>query len=149
MTLLRRSRIRSSHMALAVCFSAFLLASCAQVRTPASEPYLSAAAPPQVQELRWSKGRLPRSLDPARAAASPESDIVCSLFEGLTKIDPATMNAIPAGAEKWSNSEDGKVWTFHLRKDARWSNGKHVTAANFVASWKRAAAMGAHSDLFT
>src|ERR1043165_6576161 len=128
-----------------------LFVSCTQVKPPASEPYLSATAPPQKQELRWSNGKLPKSFDPARAAASPDSDIVCALYEGLTEIDPATLNAVPAAAEKWSVSDDGKVWTFHLRKDARWSNGKRVTAADFVSSWKRAAPIAGrngHPELF-
>ncbi len=115
------------------------------------EPYLAATAPPQVQELRWSNGKLPKSFDPARAAASPESDVVSALFEGLTEIDPQTLEAVPAGAEKWSVSEDGKNWTFHLRKNARWSNGDRVTAADLVASWKRAATITpkpAHPELF-
>ena len=150
MTLLRRSRPVNSLATLAAAWLAVsLLSSCAQIRTPASQPYISAAAPPQVQELRWSNGRLPHSLDPARAAAAPESDIVCALFEGLTEIDPTTLNALPSAAEKWNVSEDGRTWTFHLRKEGKWSNGKRVTAANFVASWKRAAAIGTRPDLFS
>ena len=45
-------------------------------------------------------------------------------------------------AEKWNVSDDGKTWTFHLRWDAKWSNGKRVVASDFVASWKRIIAMG-------
>src|SRR6478752_9926939 len=124
MALLRHSRIGYSFATLSVVgLAVSLLSSCTQVMTPASQPYLSAAAPPQVQELRWSNGKLPASLDPARASAAPESDIVCALFEGLTEIDPSNLNALPAAAEKWSVSEDGKTWTFQLRKDAKWSNG--------------------------
>lgn len=127
-----------------------LFASCTQVKTPAAEPYLSATAPPQQQELRWSNGKLPRSFDPARAAGSPESDIVCALYEGLTEIDPSSLNAVPALAEKWTSADDGRFWTFHIRRDARWSNGKRVTAGDIVASWKRAASLkgGAHPELF-
>ncbi len=129
---------------------ALLASACTQVKTPTAEPYISSTAPPQVQELRWSNGKLPKSFDPARASASPESDIVCSLFEGLTEIDPTTFNAVPALAEKWTSAEDARFWTFHLRKDAKWSNGKRVTAADIVASWKRAAAIqgSAHPELF-
>src|SRR3954469_14095068 len=102
MTLLRRQRIRKALTAFAAALTAAsLLASCSQVKPPAAEPYLSATVPPKVQELRWSNGKLPRSFDPARAAASPESDVVCALFEGLTEIDPTSLNAIPAAAEKW------------------------------------------------
>ena len=93
---------------------------------------------------------MPKSIDPARAAAAPETDIVRAIFEGLTEIDAKTLNAIPAVAEKWSASDDKRVWTFQLRKDARWSNGKHVTADDFVLSWKRLASLGditAHREL--
>jgi oligopeptide transport system substrate-binding protein len=127
------------------------LTSCTQVKTPEPDQYLSASTPPQVQELRWSNGKLPKSFDPARAAAAPETDIACALYEGLTEIDPATLNAVPAAAEKWSVSDDGKTWTFHLRKDAKWSNGKAVVASDFVNSWKRVLALGpksAHPELF-
>ena len=127
-----------------------LLAACTQVKPPAAEPYLSATTPPERQELRWSNGKLPRSFDPARAAAAPESDIVCALYEGLTEIDIATLNPVPAAAEKWTVSDEGRTWTFQLRKDAKWSNGKRVTADEFASSWRRAAALrGApHPELF-
>jgi oligopeptide transport system substrate-binding protein len=131
--------------------AAALFASCTQVKPPELDQYISATAPPGKQELRWSNGKLPKSFDPARAAAAPETDIVCALYEGLTEIDPATLNAVPAAAEKWSVSEDGRTWTFHLRKEAKWSNGKRVTTADFVSSWKRAAGLGtnaAHPELF-
>jgi ABC-type oligopeptide transport system substrate-binding subunit len=128
-----------------------LLAACNQVKPPEANQFISASTPPVVQELRWSNGKLPKSFDPARAAAAPETDIACALYEGLTEIDPATLNAVPAAAEKWSVSDDGRTWTFHLRKDAKWSNGKRVVASDFVNSWKRVAAMGAnaaHPELF-
>lgn len=83
-----------------------------------------------------------KSFDPARAAAPPETDIVRAVFEGLTDTDPKTLEAIPAVAKKWSSTEDNKVWTFELRKDAKWSNGDQVTAEDFVRSWKRLSEMG-------
>ena len=147
---IKKADVRTAALAVACCAVA-LFASCTQVKPPEPDQYISASTPPQVQELRWSNGKLPKSFDPAKAAAAPETDIVCSLFEGLTEIDPATLNAVPAAAEKWSVSDDGKTWTFHLRKDAKWSNGKRVTAADFVNSWKRAVALGpnaAHAELF-
>jgi len=94
---------------------------------------------------------MPRTIDPARAASAPETDIVRALFEGLTETDASTLQAVPAAAEKWSRSDDFRTWTFHLRKDARWSNGDHVTAYDFVTSWKRLASLGdkvAHPELF-
>ncbi|HEX3100598.1 MAG TPA: peptide ABC transporter substrate-binding protein, partial [Pyrinomonadaceae bacterium] len=79
-----------------------------------------------------------------------ETDVVRAIFEGLTEIDSKTLDAVPAAAEKWSASDDKRVWTFQLRKDARWSNNKHVTADDFVTSWQRLGTLGektAHREL--
>lgn len=95
---------------------------------------------------------MPKSLDPARASAPPETDLVRAVFEGLTELDSATLEPMPAAAERWTSSEDFKTWTFHLRADARWSNGKPVSAEDFVRSWKRLGQLGestAHRDLLT
>ena len=46
-------------------------------------------------------------------------------------------STIPGVATSWETSADGKTWTFHLRKDARWSNGQPVTANDFVYAWRR------------
>ncbi|MFP3442983.1 ABC transporter substrate-binding protein, partial [Pantoea sp. SIMBA_133] len=45
----------------------------------------------------------------------------------------------PAAAKEWEKSEDGKTYTFHLREDAKWSNGEPVTAEDFEYAWKRLA----------
>ncbi len=127
-----------------------LVSSCTQIQRPAAEPFFAATEPPPKQEFRWSNGKTPKSFDPARAAAAPETDIVRALFEGLTEIDSKTLDAMPAAAEKWSVSEDKRIWTFQLRKDARWSNNKRLTADDFVISWKRLGTLGdknAHRDL--
>ncbi|MBK9766551.1 MAG: hypothetical protein IPP63_05780 [Chloracidobacterium sp.] len=83
----------------------------------------------------------PKNLDPARAAAAPETDIVRGIYEGLTDLDAKSLKEVPGVAEKWESSDDLKTWTFHLRGDARWSNGEAVTANDFVRSWKRLADM--------
>ena len=77
------------------------------------------------------------SLDPALATAQPDSRILRAIFEGLTRPDPATNAALPGVAERWEVSEDGLRWTFHLRADARWSDGSPVTADDFVFSLRR------------
>lgn len=128
-----------------------LISSCTGIDKPKTEPFYAQTSPPAKQEFRWSNGKSPNSFDPAKAASAPETDIVRALFEGLTEIDPTSLKEVPAAAEKWSGSDDLRVWTFHLRKDARWSNGQRVTADDFVSSWKRLAALGdkaAHRDLF-
>jgi ABC-type oligopeptide transport system substrate-binding subunit len=124
-----------------IIFASFLTA-CSELEKPKTEPFYAQTAPPQKKEFRWSNGKMPKSFDPALAAAPPETDIVRAVFEGLTDTNPKTLEAIPSVAEKWTASEDFKTWTFYLRKDAKWSNGERVTAEDFVSSWKRLAEMG-------
>jgi oligopeptide transport system substrate-binding protein len=127
------------------------LSACAEIQKPAPEPFYAETTPPAKQEFRWSNGKAVKSFDPAQAAAAPETDIVRALFEGLTDIDSHTLKEKPAAAERWTSSPDLRVWTFQLRKDARWSNGKRVNANDFVRSWKRLANLRdkvAHRDLF-
>lgn len=124
--------------------------SCADFEKPQTEPFFAETAPPPKQEFRWSNGRLPKNLDPAMASAAPETDLVRAVFEGLTETKSSDLKAIPAAADKWKVSEDGRVWTFTIRESARWSNGKPVTAADFVRSWNRFANLGeraAHRNL--
>lgn len=106
------------------------------------ETYYGNVIVPQTQELRWSNGGLPRVFDPARAAAAPDTDAVRAMFEGLTDYDPRTLAPVPAVAVEWSSSPDHREWTFHLRSDARWSNGDRVKAQDFVRSWQRALSLG-------
>lgn len=98
--------------------------------------------PPRAQEFRWSDGGLPQTFDPAFAAAPPDTDAVRALFEGLTDYDPQTLTPVPAVATRWESSHDGRVWTFYLRDNARWSNGEKVTANDFVRSWQRTLKIG-------
>jgi len=62
--------------------------------------------------------------------------IIENTTEGLTQFDKDS-NIVPAIAESWDLSTDGLTYTFHLRKDAKWSNGTPVTAADFIFGWKR------------
>src|SRR6185503_19457101 len=112
--------------------------------------YYGKVTPPRAQEFRWSDGGLPQTFDPAFAAAPPDTDAVRALFEGLTDYDPQTLTPIPGVATRWESSHDGRVWTFYLRDNARWSNGEKVTAADFVRSWQRTLKIGAlapHTEL--
>jgi oligopeptide transport system substrate-binding protein len=104
--------------------------------------YYGKVAPPRSQEFRWSDGGLPQTFDPAFAAAPPDTDAVRALFEGLTDYDPQTLAPVPGVATRWESSHDGRVWTFYLRDNARWSNGEKVTAADFVRSWQRTLKIG-------
>jgi ABC-type oligopeptide transport system substrate-binding subunit len=114
------------------------------------EPYYGRLVVPRVQEFHWSDGGLPQTFDPAFAAAPPDTDLVRAIFEGLTDYDPRTLNPVPAVATSWEPSNGGRVWTFYLRDDARWSDGELVTASDFVRSWRRTMKIGElapHTDL--
>ncbi|WJY17088.1 oligopeptide ABC transporter substrate-binding protein OppA [Pectobacteriaceae bacterium CE90] len=87
------------------------------------------------QELVRNNGAEVASLDPHKIEGVPESNVSRDLLEGLLVTDPDGHPA-PGVAESWDN-KDFKVWTFHLRKNARWSNGDPVTAQDFVYSWRR------------
>ncbi|OIZ49164.1 oligopeptide ABC transporter substrate-binding protein OppA [Citrobacter freundii] len=89
------------------------------------------------QTLVRNNGSELQSLDPHKIEGVPESNINRDLFEGLL-ISDVDGKPSPGVAEKWEN-KDFKVWTFHLRKDAKWSNGTPVTAQDFVYSWQRLA----------
>ncbi|MFN0277609.1 MAG: peptide ABC transporter substrate-binding protein [Pyrinomonadaceae bacterium] len=144
------NRAVSFFLLISVIFAA-VFSACSEIEKPQPETFYAESVPPVKQEFRWSNGKMPKSFDPARAAAAPETDIVRALFEGLTDIDARTLKEIPAAAEKWTGSDDFRVWTFEIRKDARWSNGKRLTANDFVLSWKRLAVLGdktAHPELF-
>ncbi|MDO8494195.1 MAG: peptide ABC transporter substrate-binding protein [Deltaproteobacteria bacterium] len=78
----------------------------------------------------------PSTLDPAQARGVREFQILQSIFEGLTRYNPKTLEPLPAVAEKWSVSKDGRRYTFVLRQDAKWSDGKPVTAQDFWNGWE-------------
>lgn len=92
----------------------------------------------QNQILYYANGDEPKSLDPHLITGSPDNNVIMNLFEGLTNKDAATLEPLPGVAESWTISEDQRVYTFQLRKNARWSNGDPITAKDFVFSWRRA-----------
>jgi oligopeptide transport system substrate-binding protein len=83
-------------------------------------------------------GTEPSSLDPQQVRGIPESKILGCLFEGLVVPDPVDPpKQRPGVADYWEHNEDLSVWTFHLRADAKWSNGDPVTASDFAFSYQR------------
>ncbi len=78
----------------------------------------------------------PETLDPAKSSGVPDSVVETDLFEGLVRLDPDE-NVLPGVAASWERAPDGVTYTFHLRPDARWSNGDPVTAQDFVYAWRR------------
>ena len=89
------------------------------------------------QVLHRGVGSEVSDLDPQLVTGLAEQCVVSALFEGLVTEDPRDLHPVPGVAERWEASPDGLTYTFHLRADAKWSNGDPVTAPDFVASFRR------------
>jgi oligopeptide transport system substrate-binding protein len=87
-------------------------------------------------ELRRGISGEPASLDPAAATDNFSSQVIQDLYEGLTR-ESSSGEVVPGVASSWDVDATGTKYTFHLRPNASWSNGKHVVASEFVASWQR------------
>jgi oligopeptide transport system substrate-binding protein len=104
-------------------------------RAPAPEARDAAGAAPVV--FRRGNGPEPATLDPQRAQDENSRDVIRDLYEGLVA-ETSTGELVPGAASSWTVSDDGLEWTFMLRPDGRWSNGDALTAADFVAGFRRA-----------
>ncbi|WP_045046504.1 ABC transporter substrate-binding protein [Rouxiella chamberiensis] len=89
----------------------------------------------QKQEVVRNNGDEPATLDLHKAESDVETNILSDLFVGLVSIDDSG-NPQPELAASWE-SKDNKTWIFHLRPDARWSDGTPITAQDVVFSWQR------------
>ena len=107
---------------------------------------LSGCRPPPRADLVILNGAEPESLDPHLVTGQADGRVVMALFEGLTRFDHETAQAAPGLAESWEISPDGRVYTFRLRANARWSTGEPITAADFVWSWQRILAPATASE---
>jgi len=120
---------------LGLCGAALLtLAACGEGSQTEGANGASQGGPGEVV-LRRGNGAEPGSLDPHFTTGTWEDAVVSDMLMGLTTND-ARGRAIPGAAERWDTSPDGRTWTFHLR-DHQWSDGKPVTANDFVYSWRR------------
>ena len=63
--------------------------------------------------------------------------MISELFDGLTSVEPQTLEAVRSQAERWEAHADGKGYTFHLREGMRWSDGAPITAHDYLWSWER------------
>ncbi|MEP6923599.1 MAG: peptide ABC transporter substrate-binding protein [Pyrinomonadaceae bacterium] len=126
---------------------AFALSGCAEMgelQKPVASGYYGVTAPAANGEFRWANGNLPKTFDPALAQSPSEMQAVRATFDGLTEWNAKTLEAMPSLALEWEASEDFRTWTFHLRPVV-WSNGKQITAQDFVRSWERLKEFGANS----
>src|SRR5918997_384034 len=130
-----RNRVATALLASAVLALAAVAAGCA-AQAGKSE-FFGKIEPPAGQTLRYISGSEPESLDPHRSSGQPETRIFMALYDGLVEYHPKTMQPIPAIAESWTLDEDATEIVFHLRRDAKFSNGEPITAHDFVYSLRR------------
>jgi len=117
-------------LCLTICFLAALATGCGERETRVSQG-------DREQILHIGNGGEIQDIDPHIVTGVPEHKVIVALFEGLVSEDPKDMHPIPGVAERWDVSDNAQVYTFHLRKNARWSDGEPVTARDFVRSYQR------------
>jgi ABC-type oligopeptide transport system substrate-binding subunit len=113
---------------LALAAVLLLLAGCGGSNGPA----------PKRVTLRVAAPLVPRQLDPAKASDLPSLNVAHELYSGLTRFSGTGVE--PDLAESWDVDQGGLVWTFHLRKNLRWSDETPIVADDFRRSWRQALA---------
>ncbi|MEE8119660.1 MAG: peptide ABC transporter substrate-binding protein [Gammaproteobacteria bacterium] len=98
--------------------------------------FLSLSAQATDRVLERGNFAEPGTLDPHRAQGDVAGNILRDLYEGLLLEGPDA-NLLPGMAVRWEISSDGLQYVFHLRKNARWSNGDPLTAEDFVSGLRR------------
>jgi len=93
---------------------------------------------PKRVTLRVAAPLVPHELDPAKASDLPSLNVAHELYAGLTRYSGTGVE--PDLAESWDVDQGGLVWTFHLRKNLRWSDETPIRAQDFRRSWRRALA---------
>ena len=93
---------------------------------------------PSTSTFTFISGAAIDTLDPQRTSWLIDFRMIECLFEPLLKVHPNDMQLHPAAAQTWELSDDQRVYTFHLRPDAKWSNGDPVKASDYVYAWRRA-----------
>lgn len=111
------------------------LAGCA---SSARGRYFGKTVAPDENTLHYISGAETEFLDPQLVTAQNDARVSLALFEGLVEYDPKTMQPIPSIAERWESNKSLDEYVFHLRKNAKWSDGKPITAKDFVYSFRRA-----------
>lgn len=102
--------------------------------------FYGSTTPPARNIFRYVSGDEPETLDPHVSNGQPEARIYMALYEGLVEYHPKSLAPQPALAERWDINNDSSEFTFHLRRNGRWSNGDPIDANDFVYSIRRAMA---------
>ena len=130
---MKKSRVKQlCAVALAATLGLSVLAGCGS-KTSDNK---SAAKGTDKQEIMFNLGSDPKTLDPGLNQSVDGSIVIVNAFEGLYKLDDKN-KPVPGQAEKCDVSADGLTYTFHLKKDLKWSNGDPLKASDFEYAWKR------------
>ena len=129
-------------LSLLLACGAGLLASCGKRESPVDRGI-------REQVLHSGLSADPSELDPHIITGLPEINVASTLFEGLLAEDPVDLHPVPGTAESWDVAPDGLTYTFHLRANARWSNGQPVTAQDFSNSIRRVLTRSLGADYAT
>jgi len=113
-----------------IAFALALIASCSKRESAVDEGI-------RTQTLLVGNLAEPQDLDPHIDTAYTDMNVLMAIFEGLTVLDEKTSEALPGVADHWQASPDGLVYTFHLRPNAKWSNGDPITSHDFAYSFQR------------
>lgn len=88
------------------------------------------------QILRKGNGAEPQTLDPHKAEGVPAANILRDLYEGLVSEAPSG-DLVPGVAKRWEITNNGTVYVFYLRENAKWSNGDALTAEDYLYGFRR------------
>jgi len=129
------SSIRSSSAYVVFLLLVLIFTGCES--SSSRQRFYGRTVPPRENVVRYVSGGEPESLDPPVSNSQPDARILISLFDGLVEYHPKTMEPIPGIAESWELSKDATEYVFHLRKNAKWSDGTPITSKDFVYSFRR------------
>ena len=107
----------------------------------------AATAPVRAQVLEIATDQSPVGLDPHVATSFATQLITSTVYEGLTAID-AGLHVVPALAQSWTVSDEGRTYLFQLRPGAAFHNGRALTPADVVASVLAALLVGGSLGVF-
>lgn len=129
-----RFRFNRLHLSAGLIALSLFINSCA---SSVRNQFFGKTQAPTDNILRYISGAEPASLDPQLSTGQPEARIYMALYEGLVDPDPKTQLPIPSIAKSWEISPNVDEFIFHLRDNAKWSDGKPITANDFVYSMGR------------
>ncbi|MGE3465599.1 MAG: peptide ABC transporter substrate-binding protein [Pyrinomonadaceae bacterium] len=122
----------------ALLFIAASIGAIAGCGVSGEEKYFGVTKLPKDNVFRYVSGSEPETLDPQISSGQPEARVYMALYEGLVEYHPKDLQPIPALAKSWETSPNVDEFIFHLRDNAKWSDGTPITADDIVYSFRRA-----------